>query len=177
MNYLLTGAQGTGKTSLMNALSVPMLKLQGITRKTISENKLDINRDSNNRSQKAIFDAYEHELSSHSNYIAERSLIDVYAYTLHQVKEGKCSKEIAQDQYQRLRKYIECNPNAIYFYLPVEFELEDDGTRSLDKEFQKEIDNSILCTLLNEHCKYFVITGSVEQRAQRVQEIIENTKK
>ena len=29
MNYLLTGAQGTGKTSLMNALSVSMLKLQG----------------------------------------------------------------------------------------------------------------------------------------------------
>lgn len=175
MKYLLTGAQGTGKTSVMNALpDIYLPKLCGITRKCIEENKLSINEHSDNRSQKAIFDAYERQLYSLDSYIAERSLIDVYAYTLHQVKIGKCSPTIAETQYSHLEKFVALNPNAIYFLLNAEFPVVSDGTRSTDKEYQQEIQTNILNTLKQLGCKYYLVSGNVEERVNFITSVINN---
>lgn len=173
MKFFLTGAHGTGKTSLMNALPDSIFKLEGITRRTIEENNLNINQQSNSRSQTSIFDAYEHQLSENDNYLAERSLVDVIAYTLYLAARGKLPMNLALDQVDRTIKFIKDNPDSIYFYLPIEFEIEDDGTRSTDKDFQYAIDKQILLLLTSYNVKIYKVTGTIEERARFVKNIIE----
>ena len=168
MRCLLTGAQGTGKTTLMSLLPDALRKIQGVTRKCITENSLANNKDSNDHSQKLIFDAYEDVLTRNCNYISERSLIDVCAFTEYQKRLGKCSPWLAENHIRRVHKFVCQNPDAMYFYLPVEFDIEDDGVRSTDKEYQKEID-SIIFEILNEMgCNYYTVTGLPHERADFV---------
>lgn len=189
MKYLLTGAQGTGKTSIMDALSCNLQKLQNITRTCITNNNLSINENSNDNTQKAIFDAYYKALTENDNYVAERSLFDVYAYTRYtrymhiQDKQefsldiyDKMSK-IIDEQIELLENFIKENPDAIYFYIPIEFKIQPDGVRSTNEYFQKYIDHIILDCLYGFKVKFYKITGTVEERVKKIQEIIEQNNK
>lgn len=172
MKIIFTGAQGTGKTSVMDALPDSLYKIKGVTRKVITEKNLTINEYSDNCSQKHIFDAYEQKLTVNDNYIAERGLIDVYAYTLSRVKAGRCSQTLAETQLSKIEKFNSKNPDAVYIYFPIEFEIVEDGVRSLDKEFQKEIDDIIHNTLISSNCNFLRISGSVEERAKQIEKLL-----
>lgn len=173
MKIIFTGAQGTGKTSVMDALPDNFNKIRGVTRNVIKEKNLTINEYSDNASQKHIFDAYEHQLTSADNYIAERGLIDVYAYTMSRVKAGKCSPTLAETQLSKIEGFNHKNPEAIYIYFPIEFDIVEDGVRSMNKEFQKEIDEIIHKALLETGCNYFSVSGTVEQRVSQILNIID----
>ena len=176
MKIIFTGAQGTGKTSVMDALPESLHKIKGITRKVINDNNLSINECSNNYTQKHIFDAYEDELTTNDNYIAERGLIDVLAYSISRMNAGYCSKSLIEKQFEHLMKFSEYNKDAVYVYFPIEFEIVNDGTRSIDKEFQKEIDdiiNEILEVLKTRYgTKFIKITGSVEERIKQIEKLL-----
>lgn len=171
--YLFTGAQGTGKTSLIEALPLPinMQKLKGITRKVINEKNLTINEYSDNCTQKHIFDAYERQLTSNDNYIAERSLVDVCAYTWYLVKQGKCSSTLLEYQLSKLEKFIANNPKTVHIYLRIEFDIIEDGTRSLNKEFQSDVDYYIQEILAKYNINYVMVTGSVEERVEQINKV------
>lgn len=175
MKVIFTGAQGTGKTSVMDALPDSLYKIKGVTRKVITEKNLTINEYSDNCSQKHIFDAYEHELTVNDNYIAERGLIDVLAYSLSRLKANRCSPTLIETQYEHLIKFSENNKDVVYVYFPIEFEIVSDGTRSIDKEFQKEIDDiiyEILEAMKTRYgIKFITVSGSVEERAKQIENL------
>lgn len=171
MKVLFTGAQGTGKTSVMEALPSTWPKIKGVTRKCIAENHLTINMESTDDSQKAIFDAYEQQFKSHKHFISERSLFDVYAFTTYQYCKGKCSQELIDEQREKIKEFIINNPDALYIYFPIEFEIQADGQRSTDKEYQEHIDIMIKNYLDLFGVHYITVHGTVEER---VQQIIEN---
>ena len=114
MKIIFTGAQGTGKTSVMDTLPDIFNKIRGITRNVIKEKNLTINEYSDNASQKHIFDAYEHELTVNDNYIAERGLIDVLAYSISRMKAGRCSPTLIETQFEHLIKFSENNKDVVY---------------------------------------------------------------
>jgi hypothetical protein len=73
-------------------------------------------------------------------------------------------------------KFSENNKDAVYVYFPIEFEIVSDGTRSLDKEFQKEIDD-IIHEILEElktryGTKYITVSGSVEERVKQIEKLL-----
>lgn len=171
MKVLFTGAQGTGKTSVMEALPDTWPKIQGVTRNCIKKNKLKINQESTDDSQRAIFDAYEQQLNSKLHFISERSLFDVLAFTEYQYCIGKVSKEVFLEQQKRVREFVEKNPNALYIYFPVEFAPVDDGQRSTDEEYQSSISSLIKFYLDVFGVRYIEVHGTVEER---VNQIIEN---
>jgi predicted ATPase len=175
MKVIFTGAQGTGKTSVMDALPDSLYKIKGVTRKVITEKNLTINEYSDNCSQKHIFDAYEHELTVNDNYIAERGLIDVLAYSLSRLKANRCTPTLIETQYEHLIKFSENNKDVVYVYFPIEFEIVSDGTRSIDKEFQKEIDDiiyEILEAMKTRYgTKFITVSGSVEERAKQIENL------
>ena len=176
MKIIFTGAQGTGKTSVMDALPDSLHKIKGVTRKVITEKNLTINEYSDNASQKHIFDAYEHQLTSTDNYIAERGLIDVLAYSISREKANRCSPTLIETQFEHLMKFSVKNPDAVYVYFPIEFEIVSDGTRSLDKEFQNEIDciiHEILEELKTRYgTKFITVSGSVEERVKQIEKLL-----
>lgn len=176
MKIIFTGAQGTGKTSVMDALPDSLYKIKGVTRKVITEKNLTINEYSDNCSQKHIFDAYEHQLTINDNYIAERGLIDVFAYSVSRMKANRCSPTLIETQYEHLKKFSENNKDVVYVYFPIEFDVVSDGIRSIDKEFQKEID-CIIKEILEElktryGTKFITVSGSVEERAKQIEKLL-----
>lgn len=172
MKVLFTGAQGTGKTSVMEALPASWPKIKGVTRKTIAENNLTINQDSTDRSQTAIFDAYRDALSVDKDFISERSLFDVLAFTQYQFCLGKVSQKVFLDQLAQTKKFVKDNPDALYIYFPIEFAPQEDGQRSTDSEYQQAIDALIRWILGTFPVKYVKITGSVEERCRQIRSIV-----
>jgi hypothetical protein len=172
MKVLFTGAQGTGKTSVMEALPASWPKIKGVTRKTIAENNLAINQNSTDYSQRAIFDAYSDVLSVDKDFISERSLFDVLAFTQYQFCQGKVSEKLFLEQLKRTKKFVQENPDALYIYFPVEFDPQNDGQRSTDPEYQHAIDAFIRMFIGIFPIKYIIVSGSVSERCRQIQSVV-----
>lgn len=165
---ILTGAQGTGKTTLMNALAADGTRTISHIRKYAEEQGIDISTASE-VGQKEFFKSLKKELSSKRSYISDRGLTCVAAYTFEKAVSGSISKKVADKQYMDIVKFHTDNPDILLVYVPIEFPLEDDGTRSIDPEFQQTIDFLIKNILDTSGIKYITVTGSVEERLAHIE--------
>ena len=165
---ILTGAQGTGKTTLMNELAKDGTRTISHIRKHAAEQNIDITTASE-AGQKEFFKSLKKELSSKKNYVSDRGLTCVAAYTFDKALTGEISKKVADKQYMDIVKFHTENPDILLVYVPIEFEIEDDGTRSIDPEFQAKIDFLIKNILDTSGIKYITVTGSVEERLAQIE--------
>ena len=165
---ILTGAQGTGKTTLMNALAADGTRTISHIRKHAAEHNIDITTASV-AGQKEFFKSLKKELSSKRNYISDRGLTCVAAYTFEKAIAGDISRKISDKQYVDIIKFHNDNPDILIVYLPIEFEVEDDGVRSVDKAFQMKIDFLIKNLLDTAKIPYITATGTVEERVAQIE--------
>lgn len=177
------GAQGTGKTTLLEAARKDecfkdFQFCTEIVRDLVKKKNLSINESGNEKSQEIFFDAYN-EVLKKDNYISDRCLIDVHAYTKYLFNHPKIDdekelqllcKEIFREEY--ILKSLNQKSFGIIIYFPIEFELVDDGVRSLNPDFQRFIDNEIKDILDEYQLSFYTIRGSVEQRLKQLKEII-----
>lgn len=172
---ILTGAQGTGKTTLMNALASDGIRtISQVDRQVAAENGWELSENTTAECQKAIYAAIKKELSSKKEYISDRSLSCVAAYTFDKAVQGSIEKELADKQYMGFLKFMYDNPDVILVYVPIEFPIETDGLRSADAEYQANIDFLIKNILETTEVPYITVTGSVEERKAQVEAEIEN---
>jgi len=164
MRVLFTGAQGTGKTTIINSLPPCIKTIRGITRSVVTSGKFQFNDGATDESQRAIFEAKKTALENTPEFVSERSLIDVLAYTWYQSQNGKCSITEFIHQYSETMHYIQSHKDDVYVYFPIEFEIVDDGVRSVDKKYQQDIDKCIKMLLETFHIKYITMHGSVKNR-------------
>ena len=113
-------------------------------------------------------------MSNTDNYISDRSMVDVAAYTQYLVNKGAVHPSILWEQLADLEEFIMKNPDAVFFYFPIEFPVVDDGVRSLDEEFRKNIDEYILGILQSRRIPYVEVRGSVEERIKIIDEQSKN---
>lgn len=173
------GSQGTGKSTLLESMRKDLefkgLKFQTeIVRKLVKTKNLSINESGNANSQRIFFNAYEKVLQK-TGYVSDRCLIDVYAYTNWLYDHKNINSQELKNLYAeilRQRSSIRNRDFGLVIYFPIEFDIVADGVRSVNKEFQKEIDDIIIDTLTKFDISYFTITGSVEQRLKQLKEII-----
>lgn len=165
---ILTGAQGTGKTTLMNALAEDGIRTISHIRKYAEQKNIDITTASE-LGQKEFFKSLKKELSHKSSYISDRGLTCVAAYTFDKALDNIISKKTADKQYMDIIKFHTDNPDILLVYVPIEFEIEDDGKRSTDAVFQKKIDFLIKNILDTAQLKYITVTGSVEERKAQIE--------
>jgi len=174
MKIAITGAQSTGKSTLLRFLKQDEdLKgfeyIDELTRK-IAAKGININEEGSNMSQ--IFTITIHaENIIKDHFISDRCALDGLVYTRWLYDQGKVSKWIMEyakgvaDEVLPRYDYI--------FYLPPEIPIEDDGIRSADESFRKEV------TKLFEHyidrykLKVFELTGSVADRAKTFKRILQ----
>lgn len=175
MNRIVfTGAQGTGKTTLLNVFKEKNYDvITEVVRNLSTNKKVKINKDGDEKSQKVIFKEYSNLLSklSFDGYISDRCLVDVVAYTKYLAEHGKVSMKLFEKQMKDLKKFVEATPDIIYCYFPIEFPVEDDGTRDTDEEYRKEIDNNIQEILNTMGIVSIRMTGSVEDRVKKMERI------
>ena len=167
---ILTGAQGTGKTTLMNELAKDGTRTLSVARDTAEANGWTAENGTNEEYQKALFSDLKKELSSKKSYISDRGLSCVAAYTFEKAIAGEIAKETADKQYIDIVKFAEANPDALLVYVPIEFPVEDDGVRSTDEAHRAAIDFLIRNILETSGIPYITVHGSVEERRQQVED-------
>ncbi len=146
MRVALTGAHGVGKSTLADelaaALAVPVLPTPG---RTLAAKGLAINESATVTSQTLAWllqFRFERECEE---WVAPRTLIDVWAYTL-QAADRIEPTEIERPLLEELRY---ATPLAIaerydeLIYLPPRIALQDDGVRPTDAIFQIATDEAI----------------------------------
>ena len=178
MKIILTGAQGTGKTTIKNMLNIPGYIMGTEVARTLSaEEGVKINEEGNEESQWKIFNKYVEMFSENENIISDRGLTDVVAYSEYLATCGKMSWE----GYNKMRTqmfdfYFDHRDEIINIHFPVEFELQNDGTRSMDKEFRDYIAERIkvnVCDIMMyAGIDSFELTGSVKERMEEMDRIL-----
>jgi nicotinamide riboside kinase len=168
---IITGAHGTGKTTLMNALAEDGTRtISQVDRKVVEENGWGHSENTNTECQKAIFKAIKKELSSKRNYVSDRGLTCVAGYTFSKALTEEIPKKVADKQYLDIQKFHDENPDILVVYTPIEFPLVTDGVRSADPTYQGLIDFLIKNILDTAGIPYITVHGTVEERKAQVEE-------
>lgn len=181
------GTQGTGKTTLLNQLAEESIKIDSginfkiitnVVRNLVETEGVKINKKGSSKSQNIIFEKYFDIFTSLDGYIdwvSDRSLIDVVAYTKYLYDHKKTSKKCYEAQIKWLKLWYDRDPkikNTIFVYFPIEFEVVSDGVRSLDEEYRREIDNNIKSILNELGINYYVIEGTQDERLEMMKNIV-----
>ncbi len=173
MKIGILGAQGTGKTTLAEALSkeleyplIPeivrgVLKDMGMS----SPRELKGNPEKGRKFQMACLYRQIEEEGKHKNFVSDRTTIDNAAYWMkwHAHKNpSHVNTEYYQTAWENAKKY------DLLVYVPPEIPLVDDGCRSTDKDYQEEM-AWLIGVLLYVWGKYRItVTGSLETRVKQV---------
>lgn len=178
MLIAITGAQGTGKTTLLNALKESSLLknykfIDEITRDVKREGH-PINENGNDETQFAIMNKHI-ENSRLENAIMDRCALDCFVYTSYLLQHNKISYEtysLIEFGFRHLMEKYD-----LIFYIKPEFELVDDGVRSADKGFRDEVYDIFENIIAYYDLPVIEVTGSVEERVKRVEKIIKEKEK
>lgn len=170
------GAQGTGKTTILNHFKDQGYNVITEVVRTLAQEGVNINEMGDVDGQKTIFSTYKKLLNSKKGYISDRGLVDVLSYTFsHAIAEDNENgplKKLADKQFIAAEKFYRENPDIQICYFPIEFPVVDDGVRSTNEEFRSEIDFLIKLFLNTAGVKYHFITGTVEERIAKVDSIL-----
>lgn len=170
MRIGISGAQSVGKTTLLNALrSEEVFQdytiCDEVTRR-VKGYGLFINENGNDITQRLIMQEHIVNIFMYNNMITDRTALDGLVYTNYLRQKGKVSDELLKFAYKVYDKCI--SRYDIMFYVPPEFDIEDDGVRSVDKEFRDKIVEMFDATIESHNLDVVRLTGSVRQRTQKV---------
>ena len=171
---VFTGAQGTGKTTVLKEFENKGLKVITEVVRQLASKGVKINKDGDEKGQTKIFKTYKEKLSEMTleGYISDRCLVDVIAYSMYLAEQGKVSDEYVQKQMKQLAKFKIENPDIAYCYFPIEFDVVADGVRDTDEEFRAAIDHNIKAIFQEASIQPIIVKGTVEERVAKVQRII-----
>lgn len=175
---ILTGAQGTGKTTILNYFKNELPVITEVVRK-LAKQGVPINEKGTVDGQKAIFEQYIKEFNEHDSYISDRGLTDVIGYTLAQIsltEDKDESDKLLATSFQMFNRFINWlnnNPDVFFCYFPIEFPAEDDGVRSTNEDYRRKVDKFIKTVLDASGVTYITVTGTVEERINLIKEIID----
>ena len=112
-------------------------------------------------------------LLCNDNFLVDRCLLDGFAYTryLYDASDEQIPDWFMDYASHLLRKYMRRYDHI--FYLPVEFELADDGVRSTNSSFRNEVTQIFESLLaIGNFTNVHRLSGTVEERAEKVLSIV-----
>lgn len=169
MKISISAAQGTGKTTLMNALrEESMLKdnvfITEIVRSLISQG-IKINKGADHDSQCRILEEHYKNTLRYDNFITDRSALDAFVYATWDYLKGNYTYE-----QHKVHESMFLDTVGMYdkfFYIPIEFEMSEDGVRDTDKQYQKEIADLYIKIANKYNIPFIGLTGTVNQRVKK----------
>ena len=177
-----TGAQSTGKTTLLNEIKDknPWLdSVDEVTRRIKREYNLPINESGGDITQSMIMSDHIANIfrKYDSDVIFDRCALDGVVYTQWLYNKGKVSKEVLQWAKKIYNTLID-KYDAIFVTSPEDVPLVDDGERSVDIDFREEIIDIFNMyiddiKIYSREVNLFVVEGSVEERMKYIKNILE----
>jgi len=177
-----TGAQSTGKTTLLNSIKDlnPYLdSIDEVTRRIKREYNLPINEDGGDITQTMIMSDHIANIfrKYDSDVIFDRCALDGVVYTQWLYNKGKVSKEVLQWSKKIYNTLID-KYDAIFVTSPEDVPLVDDGERSVDIDFREEIIDIFNMyiddiKIYSREVNLFVVEGSIEERMKYIKNVLE----
>lgn len=171
MKIGFVGTHSTGKTSLAKALieRLPEFTLSTGASRWVKEMGFPINEDGTDQAQTLIFMRHLHNMIQSDNVISDRTVYDGMAYSKWTHEHGQLTDaglEVAKNYF----KFMSASMYDLLLYVPIEFDVEDDGVRSIDENFRNDIDRMIFESY--NHDFDATITGTLEERVEQVLKLI-----
>ena len=178
MKLCITGAQSTGKTTLLEHLKLQdefldFTFLQEITRK-LQRAGYVINEQADDTTQLLISKAHLENSEVEGCCILDRCTLDVAVYTHYLYNKGQVNRETLDVALDIFLKTIQ-NYTAI-FYIKPEFAIKDDNVRSTSLEFRDSIVELFDYYIQKYNLNVYTLTGSIEERTQQFIEIYKELK-
>jgi deoxyadenosine/deoxycytidine kinase len=164
----IVGSFSTGKTTLAEAVSEPLkLPLLPEAAREVAALGFKLDKDATPETETLIFLKHLYNETIHSDFVADRSLIDVMAYAGWVLDHQERRKETALfDECRKIAQYQLRSQYTHVFYLPIEFPIVLDGLRPDDPDFQQDIDRRILALLETNDVAYETLNGDVPTRVK-----------
>ena len=178
MKIGISGAQSVGKTTLLNAIrSEPFFKgfeiCNEVTRRVKSYG-FSINENGNDVTQRLIMQEHVINIFMYSDFITDRTVLDGLVYSKYLRNHSKISNETMDFVYKVYSRCI--GQYDLLFYIPPEFELEDDGVRSIDVTFRNSIVESFENVIYTHGLTVTILKGSLRERLDTVIESYEKAR-
>lgn len=167
MKIAITGAMGVGKTTLAKDLAEKLgLEILPEVARIAAEEGYKLDKDVSIDAEMFMISKQQKLEMDSDSWIADRCFIDLLAYIsilfpMNILLQFDVSDLLEDAKYDWV------------LYIPPEFDIEDDGVRSTDKDFQKTVDEKIKEFLPE---GYVEVTGSKEDRVNQVLKLIKNEK-
>jgi len=174
MKIAFTGAQSTGKTTLLTELksvapySYTYTYIDEITRRMIKRG-VQINEGGDDVTQLLIMNSHLKNVLS-DNVIMDRCALDGVVYTRYLYNRGQVS-EWVMDYAEKVFQLIIEKYDHI-FYLQPEFAIQHDGVRSTDEGFRDQIAKLFSEYILECEVPVVHLTGTVQDRLTQIKEVI-----
>ena len=176
MRIAVSGAHGAGKTTFCNDLA-EALKKQGKSvevktdvARSLRDDGVPINRGTEESQYPLFLEKHLDNLFQEydSDFVLyDRTMLDTIAYaTANGNLDAKWLAFLRKNLTHILRTI------DIYFYIPIEFGIEDDGVRATETEYQTKVDHALLDILKECWPKVVTLTGSREERAKKAMKCI-----
>lgn len=180
MKIAIIGTQCTGKTTLIkkikesSILDESYVFIDEIVRTLVKKNNIKINEEGDYESQLLILQTHYDNALNNENMITDRSCVDAWSYALHNHMKGFFTEKdmgVFNELFlQTLKMYDKI------FYIPVEFDIVSDDFRSLNKSFQKDIENIMEYILEDASVNFITLKGDIETRLQTFKDNISEKK-
>jgi nicotinamide riboside kinase len=168
------GTMSVGKTTLVNALK-NLPEFEGYEFSTerskyLRDLGIPLNTDSTIKGQIVFLAERASELMC-ENIITDRTVIDVMAFTnLAQSISFTTGIDFAVIAAPLLKEY-----DYLFYISPEGIEVEDNGVRTVDVEYRKQIDEEIKKLLLKYRFRplhYAELSGTTEERIEKIKQVI-----
>ena len=190
MIFSFTGAQSTGKTTLLKYLhkcngNYPFEFVPEVTRLVSRDYEMPINEQGGDLTQMLIMTEHVRNIYKHRanrlvrgiHQIFDRCALDGIVYSLWLLQEGKISRP-CYDACELIWKKLKDKYDVIFYTSPDDVKLVNDGERSVDERFRNEIINIFNIHLARENFnrEVVILKGSVQERLETVRSTLAKRK-
>ncbi len=174
LRIAIVGSFSTGKTTLAEAVAPKLdLPLLPEVARQIAAEGFKLDKDATVETETLIFLRQYYNEMINPEFVGDRSLIDALAYAGWVLEHQQRRKEFALwDACLDIAAHTLRSNYTHVFYLPIEFDIVPDGLRPIDPEFQQDIDRRIVEILRGHDIRHATVTGSVDDRVQRLLETV-----